>query len=150
MNAISLPCPNPEHSMSSVLALVTGLVKNVPNEEFGVLARWMSEEANRRNEVMRTHLIVGMQVVWVNTTKKLTQGEIIEVGKKNAKVRSQHGGDLFIPLSRLELLERAQARMSSLPPTITPIPMPPLSKPTIKKAKPRPIAPPVKKNAETA
>jgi len=107
--------PEANGSMSSVIALVTGLVKSVPNEEFGVLARWMNEEGNRRRDHVRAQLKVGTFVVWVNTTGKLTQGSVVEIGAKNAKVRSQHGGELYVPLARLELASTAAARMSSLP-----------------------------------
>jgi pSer/pThr/pTyr-binding forkhead associated (FHA) protein len=112
--------------MSAVLAMVTGLIKSIPNEEFGVLARWMVEEGNRRRDHVRNRLEVGTMVVWVNTTGKLTQGEIIQLGKQNAKVRSEHGGELFVPLARLELAEVAQARLSSLPPSMPP-PIPTVS-----------------------
>lgn len=150
MNATMLPSnplgPSPAGQMSSVIALVTGLIKTVPNEEFGVLMRWMNEEGNRRRDHVRGQLAVGTAVVWVNTTGKLTQGEVREIGAKNAKVRSQHGGELFVPLSRLELAAAAAARMSSLPPTtpqtaIRPMqPPPPPSaegRPSVRKAKPR-------------
>lgn len=160
--------PEAQGSMSSVIALVTGLVKSVPNEEFGVLARWMNEEANRRRDHVRAQLAVGTSVVWVNTTGKLTQGEVVEIGAKNAKVRSQHGGELFVPLARLELAATAAARMSSLPPVtvstgirprqpamtalpgpVVTAPVPPLpsdDKPGVKKAKARnqPRLPPYK------
>lgn len=116
--------------MSAVLAMVTGLVKSIPNEEFGILARWMVEEGNRRQEHVRERLTPGAKVVWVNTTGKLTQGEVVELAKKNAKIRSEHGGELFVPLSRLELADVAAARMSSLPP-----PIPSVS--PVKKARPR-------------
>lgn len=106
--------------MSAVLAMVTGLIKSIPNEEFGVLARWMVEEGNRRRDHVRERLQVGAKVVWVNTTSKLTQGEVLELGKQNAKVRSEHRGELFVPLARLELAEVAQARLSSLPPSLPP------------------------------
>lgn len=145
--------PEANGSMSSVIALVTGLVKSVPNEEFGVLARWMNEEGNRRRDHVRAQLKVGTSVVWVNTTGKLTQGSVVEIGVKNAKVRSQHGGELFVPLARLELASTAAARMSSLPsPGSTPTPIRPLQSaspamvpvppyvtngPSVKKAKPR-------------
>lgn len=125
--------------MSAVLAMVTGLIKSIPNEEFGVLARWMVEEGNRRRDYVRERLIVGAKVVWVNTTNKLTQGEVVELGKQNAKVRSEHGGELFVPLARLELAEIAQARLSSLPPTLPP-PIPTMM-PSVAKAKPRRKAP---------
>lgn len=118
--------------MSAVLAMVTGLIKSIPNEEFGVLARWMVEEGNRRRDHVRERLTVGAKVVWVNTTSKLTQGEVVQLGKQNAKVRSEHGGELFVPLSRLELAEVAQARLSSLPPSLPP-PIPTLM-PTVVKA----------------
>jgi len=121
--------------MSAVLAMVTGLIKSVPNEEFGVLARWMVEEGNRRRDYVRERLVVGAKVVWVNTTNKLTQGEVVELGKQNAKVRSEHGGELFVPLARLELAEIAQARLSSLPPSLPP-PIPTMM-PTLAKARPR-------------
>lgn len=121
--------------MSAVLAMVTGLIKSIPNEEFGVLARWMVEEGNRRRDYVRERLVVGAKVVWVNTTSKLTQGEVVELGKQNAKVRSEHGGELFVPLARLELAEVAQARLSSLPPSLPP-PIP-MSRPSVIKAKPR-------------
>lgn len=111
--------PQAEGQMSSVIALVTGLIKSVPNEEFGVLMRWMNEESNRRRDHVRSQLAVGTSVVWVNTTGKLTQGEVVTLGAKNAKVRSQHGGELFVPLARLELATAAAARMSSMPPTTT-------------------------------
>ena len=151
--------PEASGSMSSVIALVTGLVKSVPNEEFGVLARWMNEEANRRRDHVRAQLAVGTSVAWVNTTGKLTQGEVVEIGAKNAKVRSQHGGELYVPLARLELAATAAARMSSLPPSAVPTairprqpakttlpapvatapvpPLPPPSMPSVKKAKGR-------------
>lgn len=152
--------PEAQGSMSSVIALVTGLVKSVPNEEFGVLMRWMNEESNRRRDHVRMQLAVGTSVVWVNTTGKLTHGEVVEIGAKNAKVRSQHGGELFVPLARLELASTAAARMSSLPPPVvlssTPtavrprppakatlpspaLPVPPLAEknPSVKKAKSR-------------
>jgi uncharacterized protein YwbE len=125
--------------MSATLALVTGLVKSIPNEEFGVLARWMTEEANRRRDHVREKLKVGVHVVWVNTTGKMTQGEVVELGSKNAKIRSQHGGELFVPLARLELAEVANARLSSLPPSLPP-PIPsvnPLAASGPKAAKPR-------------
>jgi hypothetical protein len=93
---------------------------SIPNEEFGVLARWMVEEGNRRRDYVRERLRPGAKVVWVNTTNKLTQGEVVELGKQNAKVRSEHGGELFVPLARLELAEIAQARLSSLPPSLPP------------------------------
>lgn len=112
--------------MSAVLAMVTGLIKSIPNEEFGVLARWMVEEGNRRRDHVRERLTVGAKVVWVNTTSKLTQGEVVQLGKQNAKVRSEHGGELFVPLSRLELAEVAQACLSSLPPSLPP-PIPSVS-----------------------
>lgn len=112
--------------MSAVLAMVTGLIKSIPNEEFGVLARWMVEEGNRRRDHVRDRLTVGAKVVWVNTTSKLTQGEVVQLGKQNAKVRSEHGGELFVPLARLELAEVAQARLSSLPPSLPP-PVPSVS-----------------------
>lgn len=121
--------------MSATLALVTGLVKSIPNEEFGVLARWMTEEANRRRDFVRERLKVGVHVVWVNTTGKMTQGEVVELGAKNAKIRSQHGGELFVPLARLELAEVAMARLSSLPPSLPP-PIPSV-RPGVAKAKPR-------------
>ena len=162
MNASMIPSnnlgPQPTGQMSSVIALVTGLIKSVPNEEFGVLMQWMNEEGNRRRDHVRGLLSVGTQVVWVNTTKKLTQGEVVEVGAKNAKVRSMHGGELYVPLSRLELASAAAARMSSLPPghsgaptairprqpapttmpapVVLPVP-PPAIGPSVKKAKPR-------------
>lgn len=123
--------------MSGVLAMVTGLVKTIPNEEFGILARWMVEEGKRRRDFVRNKLKVGARVVWVNTTNKLTQGEVIELGAQNAKVRSQHGGELFVPLARLELADVAAARLSSLPPSLPP-PIPtvlPIS-PGVAKAKP--------------
>ncbi len=161
MNASMLPPnnlgPQPTGQMSSVIALVTGLIKSVPNEEFGVLMRWMNEEGNRRRDHVRGQLAVGMPVVWVNTTGKLTQGDVVEIGAKNAKVRSMHGGELFVPLSRLELASAAAARMSSLPPgnsglptairprqpatTTVPAPVPPVPPPSpgpsVKKATPR-------------
>lgn len=121
--------------MSAVLAMVTGLIKSIPNEEFGVLARWMVEEGNRRRDYVRERLVVGAKVVWVNTTNKLTQGEVVELGRQNAKVRSEHGGELFIPLARLELAEIAQARLSSLPPSLPP-PIPTML-PSVAKARPR-------------
>lgn len=121
--------------MSAVLAMVTGLIRSVPNEEFGILARWMVEEGNRRRDHVRERLIVGAKVVWVNTTGKLTQGEVVELAKKNAKIRSEHGGDLFVPLSRLELADVAQARLSSLPPSLPP-PIP-FTGPNVAKARPR-------------
>ncbi len=158
-NPFSSLGPEANGSMSSVIALVTGLVKSVPNEEFGVLARWMNEEGNRRRDHVRAQLKVGTAVVWVNTTGKLTQGAVVEIGAKNAKVRSQHGGELFVPLARLELASTAAARMSSLPspafssaptairphrPATTTIPapavpVPPLvtEGPSVKKARPR-------------
>lgn len=150
--------PKVNGSMSSVIALVTGLVKSVPNEEFGVLARWMNEEGNRRRDHVRTQLKVGIAVVWVNTTGKLNRGEVLEIGAKNAKVKSEHGGQLYVPLARLELAVTAEARMSSLPPSVVPtairprqpamttmpapiLPVPPLPPepigPSIKKARPR-------------
>lgn len=107
-------------SMSAVLAMVTGLVKSIPNEEFGVLARWMVEEGKRRRDHVKDRLNVGTKVVWVNTTNKLTQGEVIELGRQNAKVRSEHGGELYVPLARLELADVAHARLSSLPPSLPP------------------------------
>jgi len=135
MSAVANPFnslgPEAQGSMSSVIALVTGLVKSVPNEEFGVLARWMNEEANRRRDHVRAQLIVGTSVVWVNTTGKLTQGEVVEIGVKNAKVRSQHGGELFVPLARLELTTTAAARMSSLPPSVVPMTVRPRSLATV-------------------
>ena len=122
MNATIVPSnnlgPQPTGQMSSVIALVTGLITSVPNEEFGVLMRWMNEEGNRRRDHVRGQLAVGTSVVWVNTTNKLTQGEVVEIGAKNAKVRSMHGGELYVPLSRLELASAAAARMSSLPPAV--------------------------------
>ena len=149
MNAVSMtqqPAP-----MSSVYALITSLIKSVPNEEFGVIARWMNEESTRRRETVRAHLSPGVKVVWVNTTGRLNQGEVVELGAKNAKVRSEHGGELFVPLARLELRARAEARLSSLPPetpvfppsgprrttsTTLPIAMPPLAaRPSVRKAK---------------
>ncbi len=120
MNAANNLGPQATAPMSAVLAMVTGLVKSIPNEEFGVLARWMVEEGNRRRDHVRDRLAVGTKVVWVNTTSKLTQGEVVQLGKQNAKVRSEHGGELFVPLSRLELAEVAQARLSSLPPSLPP------------------------------
>jgi len=51
---------------------------------------------------------------------------VVQLGKQNAKVRSEHGGELFVPLSRLELAEVAQARLSSLPPSLPP-PIPSVS-----------------------
>lgn len=98
--------------MSSVLSLVAGLVRIIPNEEFGVLARWMSEEANRRGEAVLSSLHVGAEVVWVNTTGKLTRGHVVELGAKNAKVRSQHGGELFVPLARLALAGESAQRLA--------------------------------------
>lgn len=125
-------------AMSAVLAMVTGLIKSIPNEEFGVLARWMVEEGKRRRDHVKNRLDVGTKVVWVNTTNKLTQGEVVELGKQNAKVRSEHGGELFVPLARLELAEVAQARLSSLPPSLPP-PIPNVTplKPGVTKARPR-------------
>lgn len=117
--ASSVP-PNPNAPMSSVLALVTSLIKTIPNEEFGVLARWMSDEANRRRDHVRGQLEPGQKVVWVNTTGKLTQGEVVELGSKNALIRSEHGGQLYVPLARLERADTAAARLSSLPPSIPP------------------------------
>lgn len=108
--------PQQRGPLSSVIALVTGLIRTVPNEEFGVLARWMNEESNRRRDRVRSQLTIGTAVVWVNTTSKLTQGVVVELGVKNAKVRSQHGGELFVPLARLELASTSAIRMSSLPP----------------------------------
>jgi hypothetical protein len=149
--------PAASGSMSSVIALVTGLVKSVPNEEFGVLAQWMNEESNRRRDHVRSQLVVGTSVVWVNTTKKLNQGVVVEIGKKNAQVRSEHGGLLFVPLARLELASTAMARLSSLPPQLptairpkaplaTTVPAPPAapSNPGVKKAR----QPKAKKAAE--
>ncbi len=132
MNAINLG-PVATTPMSAVLAMVTGLIKSIPNEEFGVLARWMVEEGNRRRDYVKERLVVGAKVVWVNTTNKLTQGEVVELGKQNAKVRSEHGGELFVPLARLELAEIAQARLSSLPPSLPP-PIPTLM-PSVTKAR---------------
>jgi hypothetical protein len=162
--------PEAHGSMSSVIALVTGLVKSVPNEEFGVLARWMNEEANRRRDHVRSQLTVGTAVVWVNTTGKLTRGDVVEIGVKNAKVRSMHGGELFVPLARLELAATSEARMSSMPPMVypstptavrprqpakttmpapvPPVPPMPVEGPTVKKAKPRVKA--TKPSAEVA
>ena len=128
--------------MSSVIALVTGLVKSIPNEEFGVLARWMNEEGNRRRDHVRTQLQVGTAVVWVNTTGKLTHGVVIDVGVKNSRVRSQHGGELFIPLSRLELESTAAARLSSLPaPSFSSSPTGIRPRPPMKTTMPAPVAP---------
>jgi len=150
MNASMIPSNNlgpvPAGQMSSVIALVTGLIKTVPNEEFGVLMQWMNEEGNRRRDHVRGLLSVGTDVVWVNTTKKLTQGKVVEIGAKNAKVRSQHGGELFVPLSRLELASAAAARMSSLPPATPqtairpaqpPAPSTPAQGPSVSKARQR-------------
>lgn len=123
--------------MSAVLAMVTGLVRSIPNEEFGVLARWMVEEGNRRRDFVRERLALGAKVVWVNTTNKLTQGEVVELGKQNAKVRSEHGGELYVPLARLELTEVAQARLSSLPPSLPP-PIPTLMPSVVKALRKRP------------
>ncbi len=116
MNAPTTLGPQTTGQMSAVIALVTGLISSVPNEEFGVLMRWMNDESNRRRDHVRSQLNVGTSVVWVNTTGKLTQGDVVEVGAKNAKVRSMHGGELFVPLARLELASTAAARLSSLPP----------------------------------
>ncbi len=134
MNATNLG-PVATTPMSAVLAMVTGLIKSIPNEEFGVLARWMVEEGNRRRDYVKERLVVGAKVVWVNTTNKLTQGEVVELGKQNAKVRSEHGGELFVPLARLELAEIAQARLSSLPPSLPP-PIP-MMMPSVAKARSR-------------
>lgn len=129
-------------AMSAVLAMVTGLVKSIPNEEFGVLARWMVEEGKRRRDHVKDRVVVGTKVVWVNTTNKLTQGEVVELGKQNAKVRSEHGGELYVPLARLELAEVAQARLSSLPPSLPP-PIPTISPltPGVAKVRRRPRRP---------
>ena len=112
--------PTATAPMSAVMAMITGLVKSIPNEEFGVLARWIVEEGNRRREHVRDRLTVGAKVVWINTTNKLTQGDVVELGRKNAKIRSEHGGELFVPLARLELAEIAHMRLSSLPPSLPP------------------------------
>lgn len=139
MNAMTINTsnlgPTATASMSAVLAMVTGLIKSIPNEEFGVLARWMVEEGNRRRDHVRERLKVGAKVVWVNTTSKLTQGEVVELGKQNAKVLSEHGGELYVPLARLELADVAAARLSSLPPSLPP-PIPSIA-PTVAKAKHR-------------
>lgn len=134
--------PQATASMSAVLAMVTGLVKSIPNEEFGVLARWMTEEGKRRRDHVKDRVTVGTKVVWVNTTNKLTQGEVVELGKQNAKVRSEHGGELYVPLARLELADVAQARLSSLPPSLPP-PIPTISPltPGVAKVRRRPRRP---------
>lgn len=111
--------PTPQSPMSSVIALVTGLIRTIPNEEFGVLARWMTEEGNRRREQVKSSLEVGTEVVFVSTKGKLTHGVVTAIGAKNAQVQSQHGGELFVPLGRLELASVAATRMSSLPPAVT-------------------------------
>ncbi len=102
------------HMMSSVLSMLASMIKTVPNEEFGVLGQWMAKEANRRADAIRGRLRPGTEVVWASTTGNLTKGSIVSVGSKNALCRSERGGELHVPLARLELHSVAAPRIAGL------------------------------------
>ncbi len=93
---------NTESNSQSLITMVTNLAVGMPNEEFGLLARWMTVEANRRRERVAAHLKKGEDIVFINYSDKLTKGVVVKLGTKNALIKTENGGRLYVPLARLE------------------------------------------------
>ena len=87
---------------SSIITMVCSLAVSMPNEEFGLLSRWMTSEANRRRERVAVHLKKGDDIVFINYSDKLTRGVVQKIGVKNALIKTENGGRMYVPLARLE------------------------------------------------
>jgi len=87
---------------SSIITMVCSLAVSMPNEEFGLLSRWMTSEANRRRERVAIHLKKGDDIVFINYSDKLTRGVVQKLGVKNALIKTENGGRMYVPLARLE------------------------------------------------
>ncbi len=129
---------------SSIITMVCSLAISMPNEEFGLLSRWMTSEANRRRERVAIHLKKGDDIVFINYSDKLTRGVVQKLGVKNALIKTENGGRMYVPLARLERVSDsslanlgALATIPSLaslpsvaPPGMAPTPVPPPPRPS--------------------
>lgn len=111
----------------SLVTMVTNLAVGLSNEEFGLLARWMTVEANRRRERLAETLKRGDEIVFINYSDKLTKGVVAKLGSKNALIKTENGGKMYVPLARLEKASDSRVdgpvpTMASLPSSAPPAP----------------------------
>lgn len=121
-------------STSSLITMVTNLAVGMPNEEFGLLSRWMTSEANRRRERVAVNLKKGDEIVFINYSDKLTRGVVQKLGTKNALIKTENGGRMYVPLARLERVSdstlASQGALAVIPslsslPSVSPPPVAP-------------------------
>lgn len=114
---------NNQHETSStgnsLIAMVTNLAVGMPNEEFGLLSRWMNSEANRRRAKVALDLAKGDEIVFINYSDRLTRGVVLKIGTKNALIRTENGGRMYIPLARLEKIGNARFTSESNIPSLS-------------------------------
>lgn len=137
MNVESNASANPTQPQSLV-AMVTSLAVGLPNEEFGLLSRWMTSEANRRRERIAAELKKGDPIVFINYSDKLTRGVVQKLGGKNALVKTENGGRMYVPLARLE--KEGRSHITTAPPTLASLPSvapPPPSEAVLASARPK-------------
>lgn len=133
---------------SSIITMVCSLAVNMPNEEFGLLSRWMTSEANRRRERVAVHLKKGDDIVFINYSDKLTRGVVQKLGVKNALIKTENGGRMYVPLARLERVAdsalASQGALASIPslsslPSVAPPGTPPLRPSEVATVAPRAV-----------
>jgi len=123
-----------QQNASSLITMVTNLAVGMPNEEFGLLSRWMTSEANRRRERVAANLKKGDEIVFINYSDKLTRGVVQKLGTKNALIKTENGGRMYVPLARLERVKDSvladQGALAVIPslsslPSVSPPPVAP-------------------------
>jgi hypothetical protein len=133
---------------SSIITMVCSLAVNMPNEEFGLLSRWMTSEANRRRERVAVHLKKGDDIVFINYSDRLTRGTVQKLGIKNALIKTENGGRMYVPLARLERVSDSalagQGALAVIPtlaslPSVAPPGVLPLRPSEVVTVSPRPI-----------